>query len=198
MKKTALIFTLFMAAAAAFASVETGSKAPDFTLTDTKGVSHNLSDFAGKYVILEWTNHQCPFVVKHYKNGDMQALQKEMTEEGAVWLQIVSSAPGKQGHISPSEGETLRTERQMHSTAMLLDENGAVGRAYDARTTPHTYLIDPSGTLIYQGAIDSIKSTRPADVSKATNYLKAAFASVQAGKPIEKATTKAYGCSVKY
>jgi peroxiredoxin len=180
------------------AAVETGSAAPDFTLADTAGTTHSLSDFKGKYVVLEWTNHQCPFVVKHYKNGDMQAVQKDLTDDGAVWLQIVSSAEGKQGYISAEKGEALRKEKAMHSTAMLLDGSGEVGKTYAARTTPHMYLIDPEGTLIYQGAIDSIKSTKPSDVAKATNYVKAAYASALAGEPIEAATTSPYGCGVKY
>jgi peroxiredoxin len=180
------------------AGVETGAAAPDFTLTDTTGVTHSLSDFKGKYVILEWTNHQCPFVVKHYKNGDMQALQKAMTDDGAVWLQILSSAEGKQGHLKPESAERLRASQNLASTAMLLDASGELGRSYDARTTPHMYLIDPEGTLVYQGAIDSIRSTSPADVAKAENYLNAAYKSSKAGEPIVKATTAPYGCAIKY
>ena len=180
------------------AALETGSAAPDFTLTDSTGVEHSLSDFAGKYVVLEWTNHRCPFVVKYYRNGDMQALQKEMTADGVVWLQIVSSAEGKQGYLSPSQAEALREAKGMHSTAMLLDASGEVGRTYDARTTPHMYLIDPEGTLVYQGAIDSIKSTRTSDIPNAVNYVQAAFESAKAGEPIENATTVPYGCGVKY
>lgn len=179
-------------------AVETGAPAPGFMLTDTTGTVHSLSDYRGKYVVLEWTNHQCPFVKKYYREGHMQALQKEMTAQGVVWLQVVTGARGKQGYLTPEEGEALRRERQIHSTAMLRDTTGDVGRAYDARTTPHMFLIDPKGTLIYQGAIDNIPSTRVEDIEKATNYLKAAYASALAGEPVAKPSTTPYGCSVKY
>lgn len=180
------------------AAVKTGGSAPDFTLSDTTGATHRLSDFEGQYVVLEWTNHECPFVMKHYEAGAMQSLQQTMTADGVVWLQIVSSAAGKQGYLLPEEGEALRESKQMHSTAMLLDTSGEVGRAYGARTTPHMYLISPGGTLLYQGAIDSIKSTRISDLEKAENYVKAAYASAKAGEPVEHATTVSYGCGVKY
>lgn len=180
------------------AAVSSGASAPDFTLTDTTGVEHSLSDFEGKFVVLEWTNHLCPFVVKHYSKGDMQNLQKEMTDDGVVWLQVISSAEGKQGYLTPEEAETMREEQGVHSTAMLLDTSGEVGRAYDARTTPHMYLIDPEGILVYQGAIDSIQSTRQSDIAKATNYVKAAYQSVLADQPVDDHTTTPYGCSIKY
>jgi peroxiredoxin len=196
--KTIALISLAALAASLNAGVVTGNPAPDFTLTDTTGVEHSLSDFEGKYVVLEWTNHGCPFVKKHYQKGDMQALQKEMTDDGVVWLQIVSSAKGKQGYVTAAEGEAMRKDKGMHSTAMLLDAKGKVGKAYGARTTPHMFLIDPKGTVIYQGAIDSIKSTRPADIPKAENYVKAAYASAKAGEPVAKGRTAPYGCSVKY
>jgi len=189
---------LFASVSFLSASVETGSSAPGFTLKDTTGVEHSLADFKGKYVVLEWTNHKCPFVVKHYVEGDMQATQKALTEDGVVWLQIVSSAPGKQGHVSAAEGETLREEMSMQSTAMLLDESGSVGKAYGAQRTPEMYLIDPQGTLIYQGAIDNVRSTRQSDIADATNYVVAAYNSAKAGEPIKDATTVAYGCGIKY
>jgi peroxiredoxin len=193
---------LFLATGLALAplngAVETGSPAPDFTLTDSTGKAHSLSDFAGQYVVLEWTNHQCPFVVKHYREGHMQDLQESMTGEGVVWLQIISSAEGKQGYLEPAEAEQLRQSEEMHSTAKLLDVTGDVGRAYDARTTPHMYLINPDGVLVYQGAIDSVKSTRTEDIADAENYLVSAYRSAVAGEPIDKGTTTPYGCSVKY
>jgi len=199
MKQSLSIFSLFsMVCASLPAAVETGSQAPDFTLTDTAGETHTLSDYQGKYVVLEWTNHQCPFVVKHYSSGNMQSLQEDLTGQDVVWLQVVSSAEGKQGSVTPAEGEALRESQEMHSTAMLLDPSGDVGRAYDARTTPHMYLINPEGTLLYQGAIDSIRSARVSDIEKATNYVRAAYESALAGEPIESATTTPYGCSVKY
>jgi peroxiredoxin len=196
-------FALTLAATLIFAStvcaaVETGASAPDFTLTDTVGKTHQLSEYAGKYVVLEWTNHLCPFVKKYYGDGDMQALQQAMTADGVVWLQVVSSAEGKQGYVTPAEGEALRALKQMHSTAMLLDPSGTVGRAYGARTTPHMFLINPEGTLIYQGAIDSIKSARQSDIAKADNYVKLAYESSKAGESIEHTTTVPYGCGVKY
>lgn len=199
MKRFALLLLpLSLLTSSLLASVPSGSPAPDFSLSDTQGQVHRLSDFKGKYVVLEWTNHQCPFVVKHYRNGDMQAVQQELTEQGVVWLQIVSSAEGKQGYVSPAQGEALRSEKQMHSTAMLRDVDGAVGRQYDARTTPHMYLIDPAGTLVYQGAIDSIRSTQSGDIAEATNYIINALHQAQAGEPVDPATTTAYGCGVKY
>lgn len=199
MKKQLSLFSLFSIVCASLpAAVETGSQAPDFTLTDTKGQEHSLSDFKGKYVVLEWTNHQCPFVVKHYDSGNMQSTQKALTDEGVVWLQIVSSAEGKQGYVTPSEGEALRASKEMHSTAMLMDPTGDVGRMYDARTTPHMYLINPEGELVYQGAIDSIRSARASDIDQATNYVLAAFESASAGAPVEASNTTPYGCSVKY
>lgn len=180
------------------ASVETGASAPDFTLKDTSGTEHSLSDFKGKYVVLEWTNHGCPFVVKYYKEGHMQALQEKMTGKGVVWLVINSGAPGKQGHVSPEEGKQLIADKDIKATAMLLDSDGTVGKAYDARVTPHMYLIDPEGKLVYQGAIDSIASTNVSDIEKATNYVKAAYMADKKGEPVENPTTKPYGCGVKY
>jgi peroxiredoxin len=193
-----ILFALLAAVSFSHAAVSTGAEAPGFTLTDTSGAEHSLADFEGKFVVLEWTNHKCPFVVKHYSEGDMQALQKEMTADGVVWLQIISSAEGKQGYLTPAEGEAMRADKGMQSTAMLLDTSGEVGRSYGARTTPHMYLIDPEGTLIYQGAIDSIKSARQADIAKAVNYVEAAYKSALAGQPVENATTTPYGCSIKY
>lgn len=180
------------------ARVDTGSPAPQFTLADTTGTEHSLSDFKGSYVVLEWTNHQCPFVKKYYDEGHMQALQEKMTGENVVWLQVLSSAPGKQGHLNAEEAESLRAKNGHQSTAMLLDPKGEVGKRFDARTTPHMYLIDPEGQLIYQGAIDSIKSTRTSDIAKATNYVEAAYQAHKNKKSIGRPTTTPYGCGVKY
>ncbi len=180
------------------AAVETGSPAPEFTLSDSTGVEHNLSDFRGKYVVFEWTNHQCPFVKKFYGKGAMQSLQTEMTEKGVVWLQVLSSAEGKQGYLTASEAEMMRNEQGVGSTALLLDPKGVVGREYDARTTPHMFLINPEGVIIYQGAIDSVKSANSADIANAVNYVKLAYENAVSGNPIDPATTTPYGCSVKY
>ncbi len=184
--------------AALHAAVDTGSAAPAFTVLDSTGAELSLSDFKGKYVVLEWTRHNCPFVVKYYQNGDMQGVQQELTDAGVVWLQMASTAKGKSGVLTAQEAEAMRAKQAVHSTAFLLDTKGNVGRAYGARTTPHMFLINPEGVVIYQGAIDSIKSTKVKDIAKATNYVKAAYDSAIAGEPIEESTTTPYGCGVKY
>lgn len=196
--KHILLTGFLLSGMALHAMVETGASAPEFTLSSSTGAEHNLSDFKGKYVVLEWTNHQCPFVKKFYANSDMQSLQLEMTEKGVVWLQILSSAKGKQGYLTASEAEAVREQQGVNSTALLLDAEGTVGHEYGARTTPHKFLIDPAGLIIYQGAIDSVKSTDSADIADATNYVKLAYENAVAGKPVNPATTTPYGCSVKY
>ncbi|PXA04360.1 thioredoxin family protein [Coraliomargarita sinensis] len=198
MKKLPLILSAVLFSLSLHAGVETGAKAPEFTLTDTNGTEHSLSDFKGKYVVLEWTNHGCPFVKKHYNEGHMQALQEKMTDQGVVWLVVNSGAPGKQGSVTPEQGNKQIADKGIKATAMLLDTDGKVGRAYDARVTPHMYVIAPDGELIYQGAIDSIKSTKVEDIEKATNYVKAAYMSHKKGEPVESPTTTPYGCGVKY
>ncbi|MGB0258655.1 MAG: redoxin domain-containing protein [Coraliomargarita sp.] len=198
MKKTlTTLFTLLATSLIAIAAVDTGAAAPDFTLADTTGAQHRLSDFKGKYVVLEWTNHKCPVVKKHYKDGNMQATQKELTEGGVIWLQVVSSAEGKQGHITGAEGEAIRKEGGHHSTAMLLDTSGTVGRQYGAKTTPHMFVIDGAGTLIYQGAIDNARSKTMKE-SGLINYVKAAYSSAKSGQAVEVGATPPYGCGVKY
>ena len=187
-----------MALTTVHAALNTGDPAPNFTVSDSIGNEHRLSDFNGRYVVLEWTRHDCPFVVKHYINGDMQRLQKKLTAAGVVWLQMASSAQGKPGYLTAPEAEAMRRQTAAQSTALLLDTNGQVGRAYDARTTPQMFLINPEGILIYQGAIDSIPSVHSSDIAQATNYLVAAYESAIAGEPIANSTTTPYGCSVKY
>ena len=192
-------FVIFLACASVLkATVQVGAAAPDFALTDSAGVERQIFDFKGQYVVLEWTRHNCPFVIKYYENGDMQALQRELTDADVVWLQIASSAPGKAGYLTAGQAEAVREATETHSTALLLDAAGQVGRTYGARTTPHMFLINPEGVVIYQGAIDSIKSAKSEDIAKATNYVKAAYASAIAGEPVEKSTTTPYGCGVKY
>jgi peroxiredoxin len=198
MKKRLILLLAFLFSLSLNAAVETGATAPGFTLKDTSGTEHSLSDFEGKYVVLEWTNHGCPFVVKYYKEGHMQALQKKMTGKGVIWLSMNSNAAGKQGHVSPEAGQQLIADKGIEATAMLLDTDGKVGRAYDARVTPHMYLIDPAGMLIYQGAIDSIKSTSVSDIDQAENYVLSAYQAHKTGEPVAKPTTKPYGCGVKY
>lgn len=179
-------------------AVETGAPAPDFTLKDASGKEHKLAELRGKYVVLEWTNYGCPFVVKHYSKGNMQALQKEWTGKGVVWLSICSSAPGMQGYYSAADLPAETTKHGFSGTAYLLDEDGTVGRAYEAKTTPHIYVINPEGTLIYQGAIDSIRSTDSDDIAKAENYVTKTLTAALAGQPVDPSTTVPYGCSVKY
>jgi peroxiredoxin len=189
---------LLVAAGTAFAAPQIGQPAPEFTLTDSNGQSHNLSDFKGKFVVLEWLNHGCPFVQKHYDGGNMQGLQKEYTGKDVVWLSIASSAPGKQGHMSPEETNKTKEEKGSAATAVLLDEDGAVGRLYDAKVTPHMFVVDPEGALIYMGAIDDVKSTDAADIAGAKNYVKQALDEAMASKPVSEPTTAAYGCGIKY
>lgn len=205
--KWMMVLAVLLIANAAFAD-ETSQKntesatinaaAPDFTLTDSQGKTHNLSDYRGKYVILEWVNYDCPFVRKHYGSGNMQQLQKKYTEDGVVWLSICSSAPGKQGHFSGDAlAERIKKENAA-MTAYLIDENGNVGRMYRAKTTPHMYVINPEGVLLYAGAIDDKPSANVADIETATNYLTAAMTAATEGQPVANATTKPYGCAVKY
>lgn len=190
---------LMLATGTALAKAQIGQPAPGFTLTSSEGSEVSLSDFSGKTVILEWTNHQCPFVKKHYSSGNMQALQARYTDDDTVWLSIISSAPGKQGHVSPEQARELTTSRGAKPTHVLFDPTGEVGRAYGAKTTPHMYVIDEAGTLLaYNGAIDSIRSADPADIPKATNYVKTAMSALAAGEQPDPASTKPYGCSVKY
>ena len=178
--------------------VTTGLAAPDFTLTDSKGATHALSDFAGKTVVLEWTNKDCPFVKKFYGSGMMQEWQTEATDSGVVWLSICSSAPGKQGHLSPEGWNDHIAATGIAGSAVLIDEDGTVGTLYAAKTTPHIYVIDPAGVLRYQGAIDDTPSTDAGDISGATNYLSDALTAIAEGDPVAVTDTKPYGCSVKY
>lgn len=193
----ALVAALLLAPAA-IAAPDVGAAAPAFSLPGADGKTHSLGDYKGRYVVLEWTNHECPFVKKHYGSGNMQAQQKELTKDGAVWLSIVSSAPGKQGHVDAATAQKLTKDRDAAPTAVLLDADGKVGRAYDAKTTPHLFLIDPQGTLVYRGGIDSIPSADPADIARATPYLKAAYAEAKAGRAVKESSTRPYGCSIKY
>jgi peroxiredoxin len=180
------------------ADAKIGEPAPAFTLTDTAGVTHNLSDFAGKTVVLEWTNHDCPFVKKHYNGENMQRQQADATADGVVWLVVNSSAPGKQGHVSAAQADQIQADWKAQQTAYLFDTDGSVGQAYGAKTTPHMYIIDPEGVLRYNGAIDSIPSASPADIEKAEQYVEIALAELAAGQPVSRPLTQPYGCSVKY
>jgi len=186
------------AAAPALAAPTIGQPAPDFTALDSKGKQHKLSDFKGKIVVLEWTNHECPYVQKHYKSSNMQSLQKQAAQAGAVWLNVISSAPGEQGHVSGAKADELVASQGAAPAAVLLDPKGEIGKAYDARTTPHMYVIDAKGVLRYAGGIDSIASTKLDDVAKAQPLFKTAFEPVVKGEDVKQAVTRPYGCGVKY
>lgn len=198
------VFALFLligtpALATEAAGAVVGQKAPDFTATDTNGQIHKLSDHLGEIVVLEWTNHQCPFVRKHYEPGQMQALQKESVDQGVVWLSIVSSAPGKEGHVTAEEANKIITETGAAATARILDESGEIGHLYGAKTTPHMFVIDKDGTLVYAGGIDDDPTTKPAAVdSGAKNFVRRALADLAAGRPVAISQSQPYGCSVKY
>ncbi len=172
--------------------------APAFTTTATNGRSVSLADQRGKIVILEWTNHDCPYVRKHYDSGNMQTLQKEITAQGVVWLTLISSSPGTQGYVSPKEADELTASRKANPTAVLLDPTGAVGKAYGATNTPHMYIVDKAGLLVYAGAIDDRPTTRRADIQGAHNYVRAALDDMAAGRAVQTPVTRAYGCTVKY
>lgn len=195
---TTLMVTLFALSTSAFAVPTIGKPAPNFSATDATGKSHQLSDYKGKYVVLEWTNHECPFTVKHYKSGNMQALQKTYTDKDVVWLSVISSAKGKQGYVSPQQAQELSSSRNAHPSAVLLDESGQLGRLYGAQTTPHMYIITPEGTLAYNGAIDSVRSADTADIKGATNYVSQALDALLAGNTVATPLSKPYGCSIKY
>jgi len=194
----ALAFALAFLAVGPSAHAKVGDPAPAFTLVDLDGNKRSLADYAGKTVVLEWLNYDCPFVKKHYDSGNMPKLQKQYTADGVVWLAIVSSAPGKQGNYPPAELKAKGAEKGAAPTAVLLDPDGTVGRAYGAKTTPHMYVVDGEGVLRYEGAIDSVPSTDADDIAGATNYVAGAIQAVKAGEDVEPATTQAYGCSVKY
>ncbi|UTW53917.1 redoxin domain-containing protein [Kordiimonas sp. SCSIO 12610] len=194
----ALIIVVALSVAGIANGVEVGKPAPNFTAVDSKGNEVSLSDFLGKPVVLEWTNHDCPYVRKHYGSGNMQRTQSALTDDGVVWLSIISSAEGEQGYVSGAEADKLTATRGAYPSSVLLDPEGDVGRLYAARTTPHMFLIDEKGIVQYQGAIDDRPSARPASLKGATNYVKAAWDSLKAGNDIEAVNTKPYGCSVKY
>lgn len=200
MKRSILMALAALAASfsIAHAEVATGSAAPNFTLNDINGNTHSLTDYRGKTVVLEWVNHGCPFVVKHYDSDNIPAMQREAAEKGIVWLSICSSAPGKQGHHDTAKWQKVNADKKGAATAVLLDEDGTIGKAYGAKTTPHMYVINAEGTLVYQGAIDNKPSTDPEDIPSSLNYVKAALDDIAAGRAVATPQTKPYGCSVKY
>lgn len=192
---TALFFTTLMPG---FAAPKVGEPAPDFSLTDVAGKRHSLGEYKGKYVVLEWNNPDCPFVHKHYDSGNMQKLQQEARGKGAVWLTINSGAAGKEGAYAPEKLAQLTKEKKAEPTAYLLDGDGRVGHAYNATATPQMFVIDPKGTLIYEGGIDDKPTPNPADIAGAKNYVRAALEESMAGKPVSTPVSQPYGCHVKY
>ncbi|WP_439493466.1 thioredoxin family protein [Bosea sp. (in: a-proteobacteria)] len=191
-------FSLAAAPALAQSAARIGSPAPAFEAVDADGKTRKLSEFAGKTVILEWTNHDCPYVRKHYNSATMQTLQKDMAREGIVWLSVISSPVGEQGHVDGAKANELTKSRNAAPAAILLDPNSKVARAYGATTTPHMYIIDGKGTLAYMGAIDDKPAASAASIEGAKSYVRQAVAELKAGKPVSEPSTKAYGCAVKY
>jgi AhpC/TSA family len=189
---------LCLAVSTVHASASVGQLAPDFTLKDVSGKTVKLSDFKGKHVVLEWTNPNCPFVQKHYNSGNMPATQKDAMGKGVVWLAINSTEKGHPDYMDAAQTVAWKKQRKSTPSATLMDEDGTVGKAYAARTTPHMYIVNPQGLLIYAGGIDSIPSANVDDIAKATNYVKTALAEALAGKPLGASTTRPYGCSIKY
>ena len=193
-----LVALALCAASPAIWAAKIGEPAPNFTGTTSSGQTIHLSDYRDKYVVLEWHNNGCPFVGKHYNSGNMQRLQKQWTSRGVVWLTIESSAPGKQGYVTATEENNYLAKVQASPTAALLDPTGAIGHLYDAKTSPHMFVVNPQGMLIYDGAIDDKPTTDVSDVPGATNYVSLALDQAMAGKPVATPVTRPYGCSVKY
>ena len=200
--KSKLFLTLLSSIAAttlfAAESPKVGSAAPDFSLPDAKGKTHSLAEAKGKYVVLEWFNPECPFVKKHYGGGNMQKLQEEFAGKGVVWMSIDSSASGKEGYLTPEAATKQIADWKMNHTTLLLDPDGKAGKTYGAKNTPHMFVVNPEGKLIYEGAIDSKASPNPADIANSTNYVKVALDESMGGKPVSNPNTKPYGCQVKY
>jgi peroxiredoxin len=193
----ALAFSgLALQATAALAAPEVGKPAPDFSATDINGKPVKLSELRGKTVVLEWTNDECPYVVKHYGSGNMQALQRDATKDGVVWISLISSAKGEQGHVSPAQATELTKSRNAAPSTLVLDESGKIGRAYEARTTPHMFVINPEGRLVFMGGIDDKPTARTSAGAK--NYVRAALDAVKAGQPVGTPVARPYGCSIKY
>jgi len=192
-----LLLVLALAALPLFA-VRVGEPAPDFSGTDSNGVTHKLSDLKGKFVVLEWHNNGCPYTQKHYESGNMQRLQKEWTAKGVVWFTIVSSAPGTQGYVTAAQENAYLRKMGAAPTAAILDPSGAIGHLYAAKTTPQMFVIDPNGKLVYDGAIDDHPTTDQSDIPGSKNYVNAALTEAMSGRAVSDPATRPYGCSVKY
>lgn len=191
-------FTLTVLSALTLQALSVGSPAPAFTGTDSHGQTHSLSEYKGKFVVLEWTSSGCPFTQKHYDSGNMQALQKQWTAKGVVWLTILSSAPGEEGYMTAAAENAYIGKVHANPTAAILDPKGSIGHEYGAKTTPHMFVIDPSGKLIYEGAIDDHPTADASDIPSSKNYVSAALTEAMAGQTVATAYTRPYGCSVKY
>lgn len=192
-----LLVPVALVALAALAA-RVGEPAPDFTGTDSHGQTHKLSDYRGKFVVLEWHNNGCPYTRKHYESGNMQNLQKEWTQKGVVWLTVISSAPDSQGYVTAAQENDYLGKMHAVPTAAILDPKGEIGHLYEAKTTPHMFIINPQGVLIYNGAIDDKPTSDQSDIAGARNYVSAALQEAMAGQPVAVASTRPYGCSVKY
>ncbi len=182
----------------ACAAVKPGEAAPDFKGQDSNGKTQSLDQYRGKFVVLEWANQGCPYEKKHYESGNMERLQKEWTSKGVIWLSVISSAPGQQGYVSPTEENAYLSKMHASPSAAILDPSGSIGRLYGAKTTPHMFVIAPDGKLVYEGALDDQPSPDPASLKGAKNYVSEALAEAMAGRPVSTPVTKSYGCSVKY
>lgn len=198
LQRTMLYTGLLLLLLATALAARVGDPAPDFTATDSNGKTHHLADYKGKYVVLEWHNQGCPYTRKHYASGNMQRLQKEWTAKGVMWFTVISSAPGTQGYVTATEENEYLQKMNAVPTAVLLDPDGNLGHLYAAKTTPHMFIIDPSGALIYNGAIDDHPTTDQADIPNSKNYVSTALQDAMAGKKISDPATRPYGCSVKY
>jgi len=198
MKLVSLFAASLLAATIASAAPAPGQPAPSFRASDVTGKAVSLADFKGKYVVLEWNNPGCPFVQKHYDSGNMQSLQKRYGDENVAWLSINSTSESSSDYMAPAKLAAWFKQHNAAPTAVLMDTNGEVGRAFGAKVTPHMYVIDPNGTLVYAGAIDDKRSANPADVKTASNFVATALTEAKSGKPVSKATSNAYGCSIKY
>ncbi|MBL8331787.1 MAG: thioredoxin family protein [Rubrivivax sp.] len=198
MKTASFALAALLAAVSGAHAATVGQPAPAFTATDVNGKAVSLSDFKGRHVVLEWVNPGCPYVQKHYGGGNMQATQKSAADQGVVWLTINTTARDHRDYKAPAEMAAWMKAQKAAATTTLMDESGQVGRAYGARTTPHMYIVNPAGTLVYAGAIDSKPTANPADIPGATNHVKAALAESLAGRAVSQASTRPYGCSVKY
>lgn len=198
LRKSMLGFSVVVVLVAAALAVRIGDPAPGFSAVDVNGKTQKLADYKGKYVVLEWHNQGCPYTKKHYESGNMQRLQKEWTAKGVIWLTVISSAPGTQGFVTPTQENEYLKKMNAVPTTVLMDPAGTLGHLYSAKTTPHMYIIDPKGTLIYQGAIDDHPTSDASDIPNSRNYVSAALSEAMAGKSVTEAATRPYGCSVKY